>query len=146
MKKVLTLPIFLMLSVVHVTAQNNLYLLFNEHWGPADPSGTTGIQMTYADGAYTATLDLSAYNLANAETLYFRFYDSTQSKNVCTGDAFKFGTNTVYTYDEGEANWTMSPSSTGYTKLSFRVTTMDNNVWTATVYPVATETTTYTIT
>ena len=144
MKKLL-LFLLTTLAAITTTAQNNLYLLFNDHWGPADPSGTTGIKMTYADGAYTATLDLSTYNLANAETLWFRFYDGTQGKNVCTSEAFRFKEPiTVYTYGEGESNWTTSPSSTGCTKMSFRVVKGEGTTWTATVYPV--ETTVYFLT
>ena len=144
MKKVL-LFLLTTLAAITTTAQNDLYLLFNDHWGPADPSGTTGIKMTYADGAYTATLDLSTYNLANAETLWFRFYDGTQGKNVCTSEAFRFKEPiTVYTYGEGESNWTTSPSSTGCTKMSFRVVKGEGTTWTATVYPV--ETTVYFLT
>lgn len=144
MKKLL-LFLLTTLAAITTTAQNDLYLLFNNHWGPADPSGTTGIKMTYADGAYTATLDLSTYNLANAETLWFRFYDGTQGKNVCTSEAFRFKEPiTVYTYGEGESNWTTSPSSTGCTKMSFRVVKGEGTTWTATVYPV--ETTVYFLT
>ena len=144
MKKLL-LFLLTTLAAITTTAQNDLYLLFNDHWGPADPSGTTGIKMTYADGAYTATLDLSTYNLANAETLWFRFYDGTQGKNVCTSEAFRFKEPiTVYTYGEGESNWTTSPSSTGCTKMSFRVVKGEGTTWTATVYPV--ETTVYFLT
>ena len=144
MKKLL-LFLLTTLAAITTTAQNDLYLLFNDHWGPADPSGTTGIKMTYADGAYTATLDLSTYNLANAETLWFRFYDGTQGKNVCTSEAFRFKEPiTVYTYGEGEDNWTTSPSSTGCTKMSFRVVKGEGTTWTATVYPV--ETTVYFLT
>ena len=146
MKKLL-LFLLTTLAAINVAAEDDLYLLFNDHWGPADPSGTTGIKMTYADGAYTATLDLSTYSLQDAETLWFRFYvyDGTQGKNVCTSEAFSFGKPiTVYTYGEGYHNWTMSPSGTGYSKLSFRVVKGEGTTWTATVYPV--ETTVYFLT
>lgn len=133
MKKLLLL-LLSTLAAITTTAQDELYLLFNEHW-----SAPSGIRMEYADGAYTATLDLSTYNLANAETLWFRFYDGTQGKNVCTSEAFRFKEPiTVYTYGEGEDNWTTSPSSTGCTKMSFRVVKGEGTAWTATVYPVGT--------
>jgi len=139
MKKLLLL-LLSTLAAITTTAQDELYLLFNEHW-----SAPSGIRMDYADGAYTATLDLSTYNLANAETLWFRFYDGTQGKNVCTSEAFRFKDPiTVYTYGEGEDNWTTSPSSTGCTKMSFRVVKGEGTAWTATVYPV--ETTVYFLT
>ena len=139
MKKLLLL-LLSTLAAITTTAQDELYLLFNEHW-----SASSGIRMDYADGAYTATLDLSTYNLANAETLWFRFYDGTQGKNVCTSEAFRFKEPiTVYTYGEGEDNWTTSPSSTGCTKMSFRVVKGEGTAWTATVYPV--ETTVYFLT
>lgn len=139
MKKLLLL-LLSTLAAITTTAQDELYLLFNEHW-----SAPSGIRMDYADGAYTATLDLSTYNLANAETLWFRFYDGTQGKNVCTSEAFRFKEPiTVYTYGEGEDNWTTSPSSTGCTKMSFRVVKGEGTAWTATVYPV--ETTVYFLT
>lgn len=139
MKKLLLL-LLSTLAAITTTAQDELYLLFNEHW-----SASSGIRMDYADGAYTATLDLSTYNLENAETLWFRFYDGTQGKNVCTSEAFRFKEPiTVYTYGEGEDNWTTSPSSTGCTKMSFRVVKGEGTAWTATVYPV--ETTVYFLT